>query len=98
MTSPGERTVYGVGPVRELVTRKPRSVLAVWVDPKRAEKSSGDPVAQIVMAACAAGINVEDRDRPTLDRTAGDDARHQGVVAWLGAFEYAQLENLITDG
>ena len=98
MTSPGDRTVYGVGPVRELVTRKPKSVLAVWVDPKRAEKSSGDPVAQIVIAARAAGIKVEDRDRQTLDRTAGEDARHQGVVAWLGAYEYVQLEDLIIEG
>jgi 23S rRNA (guanosine2251-2'-O)-methyltransferase len=96
MTSPGDRTVYGVGPVRELVTRKPQAVRAIWVDPKRADKVSKDPVAQIVIAARAAGIKVEDRDRQTLDRTAGEDARHQGVVAWLGAYEYADLEDLVS--
>jgi 23S rRNA (guanosine2251-2'-O)-methyltransferase len=107
VSGPGERVVYGVGPVRELVTRRPTSVKAVWVDPRRADKSAGDPVAQIVTAARAAGIRVEDRDRDTLDRAAGDSTggprgkgegapRHQGILAWVGAFDYADLEDLVT--
>jgi 23S rRNA (guanosine2251-2'-O)-methyltransferase len=116
MTAPGERTIYGVGPVRELVTRRASTVRAIWVDPKRADKTAGDPVAQIVTAARAAGIRVEDRDRAALDRAAGFDlqsgegrsrapgaersprpdvARHQGVVAWLGAYAYAELDDLV---
>jgi 23S rRNA (guanosine2251-2'-O)-methyltransferase len=87
--------VYGAGPVRELVARRPGSVRAVWVDPKRADRSTSDPIAAIVVAARAAKIAVEDRDRKALDQAAGPDARHQGVVAWLAGFVYAELEALV---
>jgi 23S rRNA (guanosine2251-2'-O)-methyltransferase len=87
--------VYGVGPVREVVARRPQSVKALWVDPQRAGKTSGDPVAQIVTTARAAGVRVEDRDRQTLDNVAGEGARHQGIIAWLGAFGYAAIEDMI---
>jgi 23S rRNA (guanosine2251-2'-O)-methyltransferase len=92
---PGERAVYGVGPVREIVARKPQSVRALWVDPRRADKSGSDPVAQIVTAARAAGIRVEDRDREGLERAVGEDARHQGIVAWLGAMTYVDLDAMV---
>jgi 23S rRNA (guanosine2251-2'-O)-methyltransferase len=99
MTSPGERVIYGAGPVRELITRRPGTVRAVWVDPQRAGRTTSDPIAAIVVAARAAGIRVEDRDRKTLDRAAGQaagpDARHQGVIAWLGAFDYVDVAALI---
>jgi len=88
MTAPGERVVYGAGPVRELIARRPAAVLAVWVEPQRAGRTTSDPIAAIVVAARAAGVRVEDKDRKTLDQAAGADARHQGVVAWLGAFQY----------
>ncbi|HEY3807900.1 MAG TPA: 23S rRNA (guanosine(2251)-2'-O)-methyltransferase RlmB [Kofleriaceae bacterium] len=101
-STPGERLVYGAGPVRELIARRPSSIRAIWVDPRRADKSANDPVALIVVAARAAGIRVEDRDRAALDRAAGEGggeggnvARHQGVLAWLGAFDYADLEELV---
>jgi 23S rRNA (guanosine2251-2'-O)-methyltransferase len=97
MTSPGERVVYGTGPVRELVARHPDRVRAVWVDPQRAGRSTSDPVAGIVVAARAAGIRVEDRDRKSLDQAAGPDARHQGVLAWLGAFTYSDVTALLPD-
>ncbi len=92
---PGERSVYGVGPVREVVARRPQSVKALWVDPARAGKTAGDPVAQLVQLARAAGIRVEDRDRQSLDSAAGEGARHQGVLAWLGAFGYADIDDMI---
>ena len=94
-SGPGERAVYGVGPVREIVARKASNVRALWVDPKRADKAAGDPVAQIVTAARAAGIRVEDRDREALDRAVGEDARHQGIVAWLGALSYVDVDALV---
>lgn len=96
MTAPAgaERAVYGTGPVRELVTRRPRSIKVLWVDPHRAGRSARDPVADIVVAARAAGIRVEDRDRQALDR-ATDEALHQGVVAWVGAFGYADLDDVV---
>jgi 23S rRNA (guanosine2251-2'-O)-methyltransferase len=80
--------------VRELLARRPTSIRSIWVDPKRADKSAGDPVAQIVSAARAAGIKVEDRDRAQLDRAA-EGARHQGVCAWLGAFGYVDIDDLV---
>ena len=94
--SPGERVVYGAGPVRELIDRRTSAIKVIWVDPARAGRSTSDPVAAIVTAARAAGVRLEDRDRHTLDRAAGEGARHQGVVAWLGAFHYAQLDDLVT--
>lgn len=98
MSAPGERVIYGAGPVRELIARRPHAVNAVWVDPHRAGRTTSDPVAAIVVAARAAGIRVEDRERRVLDRAAGPDARHQGVIAWLGAFAYADLAALVPDG
>ncbi len=95
--APGERVIYGAGPVREILAKNPRGIRAIWVDPRRADKSAGDPVAQIVTAARAAGIHVEDRDRQSLDR-ASELGRHQGVVAWLGAFGYADVEDLVSGG
>lgn len=92
---PGERVVFGAGPVRELVAQRTTSVKALWVDPKRAERATSDPVASIVTAARAAGIPVDDRDRATLDRIAGEGGLHQGVIAWLGEFRYADLESLV---
>lgn len=95
MAAPGDRVVYGAGPVRELVARRPASVRVIWVDPQRAGRSTSDAVAGIVTAARGAGIRVEDRDRQTLDRAAGEGARHQGVVAWLGAFAYVDIDEMI---
>ena len=46
VSGPGERVVYGAGPVRELIARAVRrSVRALWVDPQRAGRSTSDPVA-----------------------------------------------------
>jgi 23S rRNA (guanosine2251-2'-O)-methyltransferase len=95
---PGERSVYGVGPVREVLARRPQAVKALWVDPQRAGKSAGDPVAQLVTSARAAGVKVEDRDRQTLDGAAGEGGRHQGIIAWLGAFGYADVEDMVSTG
>lgn len=97
-SGPGERVVYGAGPVRELIARRPGSIRAIWVDPQRAGRSTSDPVAGIVIAARAAQLKLEDRDRQALDRAAGEGALHQGVVAWLGAFAYAALEDLVAPG
>ncbi|HWO22309.1 MAG TPA: 23S rRNA (guanosine(2251)-2'-O)-methyltransferase RlmB [Kofleriaceae bacterium] len=93
---PGERLVFGVGPIRELILRRPAAVRAVWVDPHRAGRATSDPVAAIVTAARAAQIRVEDRDRAALDRAAGEGALHQGVIAWLGAYAYAELAELVS--
>jgi 23S rRNA (guanosine2251-2'-O)-methyltransferase len=71
-------------------------VHSIWVDPRRAERASHDPVSTIVQQARAAGIRVEDRQRQDLDKAVGEGARHQGVLAWVGAFQYADLDDLLT--
>ncbi|CAN5479656.1 hypothetical protein BH11MYX1_BH11MYX1_16930 [soil metagenome] len=90
----GERVIYGANPVREVLAKHPQRIRSIWVDRTRAEKSANDPVAELVASARAAGIRVEDRERAILDR-ASDDGRHQGVVAWLGAFHYTPLDKLV---
>jgi len=94
INGPGDRVVYGAGPVRELIERNPQRVRAIWVDPRRADKVAGDPVAQAIIAARHANIVVDDRERDHLDRAA-EGGRHQGVVAWLGEFTYTPLDKLI---
>ncbi len=89
--------VYGTGPVTELVNRRATTIKSIWVDPKRAGRSTSDPVAAIVVAARTAGIHIEDRGRGELDRVAGPGANHQGVVAVVGEFKYAELEQLVAD-
>lgn len=93
-SGPGERSVYGVGPVREVVARRPQSIKAIWVDPGRAGSAS-DPVSAIAQTARAAHVPVEDRDRQTLDMAAGEGGRHQGIIAWLGPFGYADVDDLV---
>jgi 23S rRNA (guanosine2251-2'-O)-methyltransferase len=95
---PGERIVYGANPVRELIARKPNSVRGLWVDPHRAGRGSSDPVVALVAAARAAGVRVEEREREDIDGAAGEGAVHQGVVAWLGPFVYADLDALVVPG
>lgn len=87
--------VYGANPVRELIDRKPTSVRALWVDVHRAGRVGSDPVASLVAAARAVGVKVEERERELLDGAAGEGAVHQGVVAWLGPFVYAELDDLL---
>ena len=89
--------VYGTGPVGELLARKPGAIKAIWTDPKRAGRSTSDPVAAIVVGARNAGIRVEDRDRDALDRAAGEGGNHQGVIAVVGEFQYAELDALLTE-
>ncbi len=97
MNGPGERVVYGAGPVSEIIKRRPKSVKMIWADPSRANRVSHDPVSNIVAVARAAGVRVEDRKRDELDR-ASDGGRHQGVVAWLGEFIYADLDDILAAG
>ncbi len=89
------RHVYGVGPVRELVRARPKAIQSLLVEPGRAGREGKDPVAAIVAAARAAGIKVDERRREELDRLAGADARHQGVIAVTGDARYADLDEML---
>lgn len=93
--------MYGIGPVEELVARRAREVVALYVNPAR--KQAGDAVAALAAEARRQGVRVETRTRDELDVMLADErARsgrmpaHQGVVAVVGgAFEYAALEDLL---
>lgn len=85
--------LYGVGPVRELVARG--QVRRLLLDRGRATKAGKDPVAELYAQASAAKVAVELCERAVLDQRAGADARHQGVIAFVGAMRYYELEDLL---
>ncbi len=82
------RIVYGIGPVRELLRARPRSISILYVgDAREAEEVGRD--------ARGRGVPVEARERGALDQLAGAGARHQGVVAIAGEYAYADVDDLI---
>jgi 23S rRNA (guanosine2251-2'-O)-methyltransferase len=88
------RRVYGVGPVRELLRARPKTIAALYVDPGRADKHD-DPVAEIVKLARHANVAIEPRPRAALDAMAEPNARHQGVIAIAGELAYADLDDIV---
>ncbi|HTJ43719.1 MAG TPA: 23S rRNA (guanosine(2251)-2'-O)-methyltransferase RlmB [Kofleriaceae bacterium] len=86
--------MYGVGPVRELVRARAKTIAVVYVDPGRADKHD-DPVAQLVKEARTAGVPIELRSRTQLDAMSDPDARHQGVIAVAGELAYAELDDIV---
>jgi len=82
------RLVYGIGPVRELLRSRPRSVSILYVsDAREAEELARD--------ARGRGVAVEPRDRAALDQLVGAGARHQGAVAIAGEYHYADVDDLV---
>ena len=90
----GPRLVYGIGPVRELLRAKPGAVKAVYVETRRADRGD-DPAAEIARLARAAGVGFDTRPRDALVRMVGADARHQGVVAEIGAVGYVDPDDIV---
>jgi 23S rRNA (guanosine2251-2'-O)-methyltransferase len=88
-----ERLVYGVGPVRELLTQG--SVRRLLVDRSRTSKAGRDPVSELYAQAQVQNVPTELCDRNDLDQRAGIDARHQGVIAVVGELQYRDLEDLL---
>lgn len=87
------RTVYGIGPVTELLARRAREVAVLYVDEKRLKRQR-DPVRDLVKTARAAGVTVEFSAREALDALAGTD-RHQGALALVGEYRYHDLHDLL---
>ncbi|ACG73507.1 RNA methyltransferase, TrmH family, group 3 [Anaeromyxobacter sp. K] len=85
------RVVYGVNPVRELLRAGGGDVAEVWL----AEGGTrGAAFAELERLGRGAGAKVRGAPRAKLDRLAGTD-RHQGVVAVVADFRYAELEDLL---
>jgi 23S rRNA (guanosine2251-2'-O)-methyltransferase len=85
------RIVYGVNPVRELLRMGGEGVAELWL----AEGGTrGSAFAERETLGRGSGAKVRSAPRPKLDRLAGTD-RHQGVVAVVADFRYAELEDLV---
>lgn len=86
------RVVYGLNPVRELLRAAAEGVSELWL----AEGGTrGAAFAELERLARAAGAKLRAAPRPKLDRLAGTD-RHQGVVAVVADFRYAEVEDLLS--
>jgi 23S rRNA (guanosine2251-2'-O)-methyltransferase len=84
------RVVYGVNPVRELLRAAGEGLSELWL----AEGSARGALGELERLARQAGAKVRHAPRPRLDRLAGTD-RHQGVVAVVADFRYAEVEDLL---
>jgi 23S rRNA (guanosine2251-2'-O)-methyltransferase len=80
-----------VNPVRERLRAGGEGVAELWL----AEGATrGVAFAELERLARAAGAKVREAPRQKLERLAGTD-RHQGVVAVVADFRYAELEDLV---
>src|SRR5574340_590167 len=85
------RIVYGVNPVRELLRSGGEGVGELWL----AEGGTrGASFAELERLGRAAHATVRAAPRAKLDRLAGTD-RHQGVVAGVADFRYADLDQVL---
>ena len=91
---PGRRQIYGVGPVRELL-RAGKPIALIYAAADRAQSRGKDPVAELVVAAQAAGVGVELRTPRELDALVTEDARHQGVIALTGELRYVDVAEIV---
>lgn len=85
------RVVYGVNPVRELLRAGGEGIAELWL----AEGSTrGAAFGELERLGKGARAKVRVAPRQKLDRLAGTD-RHQGVVAVVADFSYADVEDLL---
>ena len=85
------RVVYGLNPVRELLRAAPAEVSELWLADAG---TRGTAFAELERLARAAGAKLRAAPRQKLDRLADTD-RHQGVVAVVAEFRYADLDEVL---
>ncbi len=83
--------MFGVEPVREMLAAEPAAVHTLFVR-GRDEARFGKEIAQVRRAGGRV-ITVEEAE---LVRMAGSEARHQGLVAEVRPYRYADLEELLS--
>jgi 23S rRNA (guanosine2251-2'-O)-methyltransferase len=88
-----EALVFGVEPVRELISAAPSSIRTL-----RVRAGDESRFAAEISAVRAAGGRVEFVADTELARLAGRDARHQGVAAMMREYDYASLDAVIAAG
>jgi 23S rRNA (guanosine2251-2'-O)-methyltransferase len=82
------RSVWGMNPVVELLRARPEEVETLWL---------AEPKAELLALAKDAGIPFQKVARERLNLLSGGGV-HQGVVAQLREYRYAELEELIERG
>src|SRR5512140_508075 len=87
----GERHVYGVNPVLEALRVRPDEVERLYITEGQLGSRAA---AEILSRARDAGIRVERVVRERL-ATLADGGVHQGVVAELRGFHYAELQDVL---
>src|SRR5512140_1524296 len=85
------RVVYGMNPVRELLRGAGEGPSELWLAEGGTRTAS---FAELERLGRERGAKVRAAPRAKLDRLAGTD-RHQGVVAVVADFEYADVAELM---
>ena len=88
---PGARYIWGVNPVLEALRARPDEVERLLVAEGHLQPSVA---GELMTRAREAGIRVERVPRERLTTLSGGGV-HQGVVAGLQAFRYAELEDVL---
>jgi 23S rRNA (guanosine2251-2'-O)-methyltransferase len=83
--------VFGVRPVEEICRARPRDVAVVYV----AEGHRPGEIDRAVATAKDRAIAVEVRPRALIADLAGRGATHQGIVAVVGGYRYARMEDIL---
>ena len=87
------RFVYGVNPVLEALRRRASEIERLYV----AEGQLGKGAAgEIFSRAREAGVRVQRVPREKLEKLAGG-SHHQGVVAQVRSFQYAELADVLAE-
>ncbi len=84
--------VFGIGPIRELIAAEPEVIRTLYVSRRLQPRF----VAEI-SGAQQGGASVSIVDDDALARIAGSEARHQGMVAMVREYQYANLEELLAE-
>ncbi|HKD69064.1 MAG TPA: 23S rRNA (guanosine(2251)-2'-O)-methyltransferase RlmB [Candidatus Binataceae bacterium] len=84
--------VFGVEPVREMLAASPDAVQALYIRGRDQARFASE-----IARVRGAGGRVVAVEEGELVRMAGSEARHQGMVAQVRAYQYADLEELLAE-
>ncbi|HOD36036.1 MAG TPA: 23S rRNA (guanosine(2251)-2'-O)-methyltransferase RlmB [Syntrophales bacterium] len=86
------QVIYGINPVTEMLQGGAKGVQRIVVAGTR----GGEDMKVLLGLAARAGVPVEYRDRAYLEKLAGT-GNHQGAVCLCRDFEYAGLDDLVSN-
>ena len=88
----GRDLIFGVEPVRELLTAAPGAIRVLYVKAGAEARFAAE-----VDAARTQGASVIRAEDDILARMAGSEARHQGLVAIMREYQYAAFEDVVAE-